>query len=209
MMGVMPRADTDHYAALGVAPDADVEEIRAAWRFQLAAFHPDKFRDEDQRARAEEITKRANAAWQVLGNGTDRRRYDHLRESGDESEPPGLSAARSIPCPSCATPGQVADAAGEVVELTCPACRIEFAAMVGAICVRRPTLERTGWFRLQYVVGFRSARGRDSVIRFSSFPKELALTQGERFSVVFDPRTSRPVYAVNHAPAVDIAWKVG
>ena len=208
MMVVMPTADSDHYAALGVAPDADADEIRAAWRFQLAAFHPDKFRDDEQRGRAEEITKRANAAWQVLGTETDRRRYDHLRETGDEAREQ-IAAARSIPCPSCATPGQVHDVGGEVVELTCPACRIEFAAMVGALCVRRPTLERGGWFKLRYVVGFRSNRGQESIIRFRNFPKELALTQGERFSVVFDPRTSQPVYAVNHAPAVDIAWKVG
>lgn len=207
-MVVMPGDQPDHYAALGVPTDADAEEIRAAWRFQLAAFHPDKFRDDGQRERAEEITKRANAAWQVLGSETQRRRYDHLRADGDEP-PAQIPAARSIPCPSCATPGQVEDAGGELVELTCPACRIQFAAMVGAICVRRPVLERGGWFKLQYVVGFRSNRGQESIIRFRNFPKELALTQGERFSVVFNPRTSQPVYAVNHAPAVDIAWKVG
>lgn len=204
----MPDSESDHYSALGVSPDAEADEIRAAWRFQLAAFHPDKFRDEEQRERAEEITKRANAAWQVLGTDRDRRRYDHLRDDGGES-PAQITAARSIPCPSCATPGQVHDAGGEVVELTCPACQIVFAAMVGAICARRPVLERAGWFKLQYVVGFRSLRGQESIIRFRNFPKELALTQGERFSVVFNPRTARPVYAVNHAPAVDIAWKVG
>ena len=66
----MPDSESDHYSALGVSPDAEADEIRAAWRFQLAAFHPDKFRDDEQRERAEEITKRANAAWQVLGHRT-------------------------------------------------------------------------------------------------------------------------------------------
>ena len=41
------RDPDDHYAALGVDPAATREEIREAWRFHLAAFHPDRFRDPD------------------------------------------------------------------------------------------------------------------------------------------------------------------
>ncbi len=73
----------DHYTVLGVPTDAKSEEIRAAWRFQLQAYHPDKFRDDVQRERAEEITKKTNAAWQVLGDETSRRRYDHMRGDPD------------------------------------------------------------------------------------------------------------------------------
>lgn len=196
----------DHYSALGVPADAPTEDIREAWRFALQAYHPDKFRDPTQRERAEQITKRANAAWQVLGDATERRRYDHMREHARPDAP--STTRRSIPCPSCATPGQIADQAGETVELVCPACQTRFHAMVGAICTLRPTLERRGWWRLDYVVGFRTGGGQESAIRFRSFPKELALSQGERFSVIFDPASERPVYAVNHAPAVDLAWKV-
>jgi curved DNA-binding protein CbpA len=199
------RDEPDHYGALSVDPDADPEAIQEAWRFTLQAYHPDKFRDPDQRARAEEITKAANAAWQVLRDPTTRRRYDHLRPLPERAARPAM---RSIPCPSCSTPGQVADQAGATVDLVCPACRIGFQAMVGAVCVMRPTLTRAGWFRLHYTVAFRDGGGDDRVIRFRSFPKELALSQGERFSVVFDPRSGRPVYAVNHAPEIDLAWKV-
>jgi curved DNA-binding protein CbpA len=198
----------DHYTTLGVNPDATTDEIREAWRFTLQAYHPDKFRDERQRDRAEEITKRANAAWEVLRDDTSRGRYDHIRNAQGARAPGSAPAKRSIPCPGCATPSQIEDQHGETVELVCPACRITFAAMVGAICVLRPTLERRGWLRLDYVVGFRTRRGEPSVIRFRSFPKELALSQGERFSVVFEPTHGRPVYAVNHAPDVDLAWKV-
>lgn len=194
----------DPYAALGVAPDATTPDIEAAWRFTLQAFHPDKFRDPAQQARAEGITKSANAAWQLLRDDETRRRHDHLREQRPAAQP----SLRSIPCPSCATPGQVPDHGGATVELVCPACRITFTAMVGAICVVRPTLERRGWWGLRYVVGFREPTGEDTFLEFRSFPKELALTQGERFSVVFDPVRGRPVYAVNHAPAVDLAWRV-
>jgi curved DNA-binding protein CbpA len=198
----------DHYAILGVSSDATTEEIREAWRFTLQAFHPDKFRDESQRDRAEEITKRANAAWEVLQDDASRGRYDHIRASSTTTASYSAPPKRSIPCPSCATPSQIEDQQGETVELICPACRMKFASMVGAICVLRPTLERRGWLRLHYVVGFRTRRGEQSVIYFRSFPKELALSQGERFSVVFDPAKGRPVYAVNHAPDVDLAWKV-
>ena len=64
----------DHYATLDVARDADPDEVRAAWRFMMTAFHPDRFRDPEQRARAQEITKRANEAWQVLGDPARRTR---------------------------------------------------------------------------------------------------------------------------------------
>ncbi|HSJ74122.1 MAG TPA: J domain-containing protein, partial [Miltoncostaeaceae bacterium] len=101
----------DHYRALEVAPQASAEEIHAAWRFQLVAFHPDRFRDPGQRRRAEEITKRANAAWQVLGDPGRRRRYDRARRDGGRAvaAAPAPRVLRELPCPSCATRSRVPD----------------------------------------------------------------------------------------------------
>jgi curved DNA-binding protein CbpA len=196
----------DHYAALGVAPDAGREEIQAAWRFALVAFHPDRFRDPGQRARAEEITKRANAAWQVLGDERLRQRYDRTRPRPEEARP-ARRAARELPCPSCASRFRAPDAGGRTVQLACPACGERFPAMIGARCVGRPRLER-GWLGLSYRAVFADDDGALTTVAFRRLPPELALSEGELFSLVFAPRGSRPRYAIVHGVELDVGWRV-
>jgi curved DNA-binding protein CbpA len=196
----------DYYATLGVAPGADREEIQAAWRFALVAFHPDRFRDPEQRARAEEITKRANAAWQVLGDDRLRRRYDRARDLIDPlpaDDPP----FRELPCPSCATRCRAPDAGGRTVQLACPACGETFPAMIGARCIGRPRLERR-WLGLSYEALFADESGGTRTVAFRRLPSELALSEGELFSIVFHPRRRRPVYAIVHGNALDVGWRV-
>ena len=179
------RDPDDHYAALDVDPAATREEIREAWRFHLTAFHPDRFRDPAQRARAEEITKAANAAWQVLGDASGRRRYDLRRDrDGRGATPPAPQApppppVRELPCPSCATRSRVPDAGGRVVRMACPACREEFSAMIGARCVGRPILEKR-WLGLRYSALFADHDGTRTSVSFRHLPKELALHRGRR-----------------------------
>jgi curved DNA-binding protein CbpA len=207
------RDPDDHYAALGVDPAATREEIREAWRFHLTAFHPDRFRDPDQRARAEEITKAANAAWQVLGDTSRRRRYDLRRgRDGHGADAPAPQApppppVRELPCPSCATRSRVPDAGGRVVHLACPGCGDTFPAMIGARCVGRPRLEKR-WLGLRYQAVFADEEGRLSTVAFRHLPPELALTEGERFTIVFHARRARPKYAILHGPHLDLGWRV-
>ena len=199
----------DHYRALEIAPQATTQEIHAAWRFLLVAFHPDRFRDPGQRRRAEEITKRANAAWQVLGDPERRRRYDRGRRDGRRAvaaPPPPLQ--RELPCPSCATRSRVPDAGGRVVRMACPACREEFSAMIGARCVGRPILEKR-WLGLRYSAVFADHDGDRTSVSFRHLPRELALSEGETMSVVFHPRRARPVYAIVHGEDLDVGWRVG
>jgi curved DNA-binding protein CbpA len=196
----------DHYGALGVAPGADREEIQAAWRFALVAFHPDRFRDPDQRMRAEEISKRANAAWQVLGDERQRRRYDRAREMVDPA-PALILRARELPCPSCATRCRAPDAGGRTVHLACPACGETFPAMIGGRCVGRPRLVRR-WLGLSYEALFADEAGETRTVAFRRLPSELALSEGELFSIVFHPRRPRPVYAIVHGDALDVGWRV-
>jgi curved DNA-binding protein CbpA len=198
----------DHYRALDVAPRATAQEIHAAWRFLLVAFHPDRFRDPAQRRRAEEITKRANAAWQVLGDPDRRRRYDLRRRDGGRAVPAEAPAVlRELPCPSCATRSRVPDAGGRVVRIACPACRETFPAMIGARCIGRPRLEK-GWLGLRYEAVFADRAGARTTVSFRRLPQELALSDGETMSVVFHPRRARPVYAIVHGDDLDLGWRV-
>ncbi len=196
----------DHYATLDVAPDAGADDVRAAWRFLMTAFHPDRFRDEAQRERALEITKRANAAWEVLGDPQRRKRYD-LRRRPAAPRPPG-PPMRSLPCPSCASRCRTADAGGRTVDLACPACGETFPAMIGGRCVGRPRLER-GWMGLRYEAVFADGRGGHRSVSFRRLPQELALSEGELFSIVFHPHRARPVYAIVHGDGLDVGWRVG
>jgi curved DNA-binding protein CbpA len=198
----------DHYGALDVAPSATAEEIQQAWRFKLLAYHPDKFRDDGHRERAEEITKRANAAWQVLGDATARARYDR----GRAARPVGLGAVAngrrpSLPCPSCATLAAAPRVRKMIVDLKCSACGENFRAMVRARCLVRPWLERR-WLGLKYSAVFGSETGERKAISFRRLPKELAMSEGELFSLVFHPRRGNPVYAVVHHDESDLIWKV-
>lgn len=202
-------ASPDHYAALDVAPDASALEVRAAWRLRLVAFHPDRFRDDDQRRRAEELTQRANAAWQVLGDPVQRARYDRLRRSG-AAQPAGPPAptVRRVPCPSCASRVPVEDPGGIVVALKCPGCSQGFSALVGARVIGRAHLERR-WMSLRHQMVVASARGELDAISFRKLPHELALAEGELVSVVFHPSRGRPVYAVAHGEeGLDLGWPV-
>ncbi len=197
----------DHYRALDVAPRATTAEIHAAWRFLLVAFHPDRFRDPEQRRRAEEITKRANAAWQVLGDPEGRRRYDRTRRDGRPEPAAPAPVMRELPCPSCATRSRVPDAGGRVVHMACPACRESFPAMIGARCVGRPRLLK-GWLGLRYEAVFAAADLTRSTVSFRRLPQELSLSEGEVMSVVFHPRRARPVYAIVHGEDLDVGWRV-
>lgn len=63
----------DHYAVLGVAPDADEDAIEAAYRRLSRRYHPD-LNPGDARARA--AFERIKLAYRVLTDEQERRRYD-------------------------------------------------------------------------------------------------------------------------------------
>ena len=69
----------DHYAELGVAPDATPAEIASAYRALAKAFHPDA-RPTDPAAA--DRFKRVSAAYRVLADVERRRDYDDRRAHG-------------------------------------------------------------------------------------------------------------------------------
>src|SRR3954452_13603490 len=109
--------DDDLYALLDVDPSATPDELRAARGFKLRAFHPDRFASAKDRARAEEMTKRVNAAWEILRDPQRRAAYDRARRAGaqfggaaaSDSEPMARQrrqprargpATLALPCPA-------------------------------------------------------------------------------------------------------------
>jgi len=66
----------DHYEVLGVAPDADGATLRGAYLTLMRANHPDR-RPGDAAAAA--VARRANAAYDVLGDPQRRAVYDRRR----------------------------------------------------------------------------------------------------------------------------------
>ncbi len=78
----MPLSYTDYYEVLGVAPDADHDTIRRAYRKLARKYHPDLNSDSD----AEERFKELGEAYEVLSDADKRERYDRLGASWREAE---------------------------------------------------------------------------------------------------------------------------
>jgi molecular chaperone DnaJ len=68
----------DYYETLGVARDADKEELKRAYRRMARKYHPDVNKD----AGAEETFKQISKAYEVLSEPETRARYDRFGEAG-------------------------------------------------------------------------------------------------------------------------------
>ncbi len=74
----------DYYEVLGVAKNANADEIKKAYRKKAIEFHPDKYANasESERKAAEEKFKEAAEAYDVLSNPDKRARYDQFGHAG-------------------------------------------------------------------------------------------------------------------------------
>lgn len=86
----------DHGRLLGVSPEADKEEIRAAYRAKLRLWHPDLFAGEPEpiRQAATDMTARLNRAYEHLSDST-RRTNVHDRSYRDTRSTPPPSTSPS------------------------------------------------------------------------------------------------------------------
>ncbi len=74
------RDASDHYRTLGVAPGAQLDEVKAAWRQKMRETHPDRFAgDPPAEARAHLEAQQVNLAYEALRallTGRESRRAD-------------------------------------------------------------------------------------------------------------------------------------
>ncbi|MEZ5479912.1 MAG: DnaJ C-terminal domain-containing protein [Thiolinea sp.] len=74
----------DYYNTLGIARDADADDIKQAYRRMARRYHPDV----SQEADAEERFKEINEAYEVLGTPDKRRKYDRIAPSARQESSP-------------------------------------------------------------------------------------------------------------------------
>lgn len=131
----------NHYHTLGVRPDAEHEEIKAAYRALASQWHPDKHHCSME---STTMMQKINQAYAILGNPEKRSRYDydhgfgtfaqqakkpHFKSKNDEfsqktppngpkqakknkyHQPPRRSFNPGLPCPTCHGLGSIRVAA--------------------------------------------------------------------------------------------------
>jgi len=86
----------DYYKILGVEPDADKTEIKAAYRRLARRYHPDVSSEADAEAHFKEVSE----AYEVLKDAQKRAEYDELRRYGRHGKqfepPPGWQASTAF-----------------------------------------------------------------------------------------------------------------
>jgi curved DNA-binding protein CbpA len=82
-------AFADPFEILGVRPDATPEQIRAAYREQVARYHPDKHRGNPLEELAASRLVEINRAYEILSDDARRAEYEAERRR----RPPSRSAA--------------------------------------------------------------------------------------------------------------------
>lgn len=91
----MSRIPSDLYRVLNVASTASPDDIHAAWKRQMKAWHPDAH--PTNKSQAEAWSRAINHAYSVLRDPAQRRAYDAQRRPAPVSSPPSAPPFGSGP----------------------------------------------------------------------------------------------------------------
>ncbi|TMQ25192.1 MAG: hypothetical protein E6K65_16850 [Nitrospirae bacterium] len=121
-----------YYSILEISESATPEEITQSYRLLLQVWHPDRFHHSPKLlTKAEQKTRKINAAFDTLSNPALKQRYDEgLRTSGarqgQQKRKPSGDEARTTRCPNLVCNSVLRVNAGTVGKVTCPSCRTTF-----------------------------------------------------------------------------------
>jgi hypothetical protein len=91
----------DYYALLGIAREASADELKRAYRRQMALFHPDRFAGAppEEQTYAGRRAQRINEAYAVLGDFSARLAYNRTLTAGRPASPTSRQARAGAPPP--------------------------------------------------------------------------------------------------------------
>jgi DnaJ-domain-containing protein 1 len=87
----------NYYQILEVEPDASEQKIKEQYLFLVQAWHPDKFSQPDQKARAEEKIKEINVSYDILKSPAKRAEYDQKLQSSKKTKTQQPAPPRQAP----------------------------------------------------------------------------------------------------------------
>jgi curved DNA-binding protein CbpA len=140
----------DLYQVLGVGPSAQVDDIRRAYYALARRFHPDRFRNEQVKPRAEKVFGRITEAYATLSDPETRQRYDqeeagraHQRADQRPADTTVLARQNYRTGREHLERGHLAEALGFFVN----ACqqdptRVEYLVALGVTQARNPRLRK-------------------------------------------------------------------
>jgi len=121
-----------YYSILEIPESATPEEITQAYRLLLQVWHPDRFHHSPKLlTKAEQKTRKINAAFDTLSNPALKQRYDEgLHTSGarqgQQKRKPSGDEARTTRCPNLVCNSVLRVNVRTVGKVTCPSCRTTF-----------------------------------------------------------------------------------
>lgn len=95
----MQGNEPDYYKVLGVSKDATQKDIKKAWRDLARKYHPDAQhgKSESEQKHAEDMMKRINDAYSVIGDEKKRKAYDDYRANPFAYATNGSGTGQSTP----------------------------------------------------------------------------------------------------------------
>jgi len=89
----------DYYALLEIAPTSSGDEVKRAFRSQIARYHPDKVQHlgKEFQAMAAERAAELTEAYRILSDDTRRAEYDRVRSTTSAAAPPAAPSAPREP----------------------------------------------------------------------------------------------------------------
>ena len=79
ILSIVPSGEETYYQILGVSEEASQEELKSSFREKIMEYHPDRQSPESKqwvKKMAEEMTKKLNEAYAILGDSKKRKEYD-------------------------------------------------------------------------------------------------------------------------------------